>query len=190
MVTFIGDVHGKYDEYLEIAQNHPKTIQVGDMGFEYEHMSKLNPKDHRFIGGNHDNWNIIHKCPNFLGRFGYLSDLELFFVSGAQSIDARQRILGVDWWENEELSYTEMVAAIKQYKSVKPKIVVSHDGPGMISEALFGMKEQSATRKMLEAMFDSWMPNYWIFGHWHETQSLKVRTTKFYCLAELDTITI
>ena len=54
-VRIIGDVHGKYGEYLHLTDDAEYSIQLGDMGFSYNHMKELNPLNHTFFGGNHDN---------------------------------------------------------------------------------------------------------------------------------------
>src|SRR5579863_5210382 len=98
----IGDVHGKYSQYLDLIKPLNATVQVGDMGFSYEHMDSLDPKTHKFFGGNHDNYDVIDKCPNCLGDYGmdHLNGVPFFFCRGAFSIDQeyRRNTKPVSWW--------------------------------------------------------------------------------------------
>lgn len=189
-MIFIGDVHGKYEEYVTLSQRSGSSIQVGDMGFDYSHMKNLCPANHVFISGNHDDQNKIENCHNYLGRFGesYLPEIgAFFFVGGAYSIDQRYRIEGKSWWRNEELSHDECNEALHQYDICMPSIVVSHDCPQKASSALFGITDRSMTRNILSEMFSRWKPKLWVFGHWHKSARIKINGTQFVCLDELET---
>lgn len=189
-MIFVGDVHGKYDEYLKIIARHKSSIQVGDMGFSYKHFKGVDHMSHTFIGGNHDNWDTIHECPNYLGRFGALHIGRLrdaFFVSGAFSIDQWARTEGKSWWRNEELSYSESSDCLSQYCLVHPEIVISHDCPNIVSQKMFNKTDNTATRQLLSGMLARWKPKLWVFGHWHESKTITINNTRFVCLAELET---
>lgn len=188
-MIFLGDVHGKYNDYLTIIKQHKSSIQVGDFGFSYECMKGIDP-NHVFIGGNHDNYNKISDCPNYLGRFGQGYNEEIggfFFVSGAYSIDQWARIEGKSWWRNEELSYDESSRCLSKYVAHQPDIVVSHDCPGIVSAMMFNKTDRTRTRQLLGEMFARWKPRYHIFGHWHESKRMEINGTQFVCLAELET---
>lgn len=190
MALIIGDVHGKYDEYLKIAGQHKSSIQVGDMGFSYEHCKNLDSPSHVFIGGNHDNWDKIGSCPNYLGRFGQGYNKEIggfFYVSGAYSIDQWARIEGKSWWRDEELSYDESSRCLSKYVAHQPDVVVSHDCPSVVSTAMFNKTDRTRTRQLLGEMFARWKPRFWIFGHHHVSKKLEINGTNFVCLAELET---
>jgi hypothetical protein len=189
-MIFVGDVHGKYDEYLKIIARHKSSVQVGDMGFNYKHLDGIDPGSHTFIGGNHDNWDIIHECPNYLGRFGALHIGRLqdaFFVSGAYSIDQWHRTEGKSWWRNEELSYSESADCLSLYVMVQPEVVISHDCPNIAAQKMFNKSDNTATRQLLSGMLARWKPKLWLFGHWHESKSIIINNTRFVCLAELET---
>jgi hypothetical protein len=119
--TIIGDVHGKYDEYVELIRSLPEdaqSIQIGDFGFEYDVFEKENIGfNHRFFGGNHDNYDKIRDCANAVLDFGQLGDDgNIFFVRGAFSIDRYIRTIGVDWWPNEELSFLMAHHVFRAYR--------------------------------------------------------------------------
>ena len=55
----ISDVHGKFDKYISIAKQAEYTIQIGDMGFTYDALNKLDHEKHRVLAGNHDNYHCV-----------------------------------------------------------------------------------------------------------------------------------
>lgn len=126
---FIGDVHGKMKEYLSIINqlgNTNESIQVGDFGVGFVDIPQI-PINHKFIHGNHDNLHLCATIPNFLGRYGTYKNI--FFVSGAFSIDNGARTPNVNWWNSEELTYSEQIKCRELYNNNKPRVVVTHDCP-------------------------------------------------------------
>lgn len=192
-LTFIGDPHGKVNEYKSITEKYKKTICVGDFGFKTQwewHKKNIDPTHHWLVPGNHDYPPMFHEdfC---LGDFAYMSWLgELFSVRGADSIDKHLRTEGIDWFANEELTYAEGMKCLDYYEKCQPKIVVSHDCPQSVMTSLFGYPEKSRTRQLLEAMFEAHKPNLWVFGHHHKSKDVDILGTRFVCLAELETLTI
>lgn len=194
MITIIGDVHGLENEYKKITQVYDKTIQVGDMNFDYEFFrtKKIDSANHKFFCGNHDNPDKAKLCPNNLGLYG---ELELegkkgYFVSGALSIDRHMRTEGYDWWPNEQLSYDNMTRAIADYLRVKPDIMLTHDCPYSIRQIMWGYQDRTTTAMGLEMMYNGHNPKLWIFGHHHKALDEEVMGTRFICLPELKTFTI
>ena len=105
MFTAIGDAHGKYDRYLQIAGERDYTVQIGDLGFRYGCLDSLDPEHHKLVGGNHENYDTISNYPHYLGDCGFhtLDGTEFFYLRGAYSIDRDSRTIGVDWWAQEEI---------------------------------------------------------------------------------------
>ena len=182
------------------------------MGYDYSDLKGLS-LDHRFIGGNHDHWDVIALESNYLGRYGSdsLGGEKFFYVSGAFSIDKHRRqeaqLRGwpKTWFDNEELSYPEGKRCIKQYEKEKPDIVFSHDCPHVVSGLInrgntktlrsYGYDPQkfvTITQIILQQMFEIHKPKYWVFGHHHQDNSVMVEhyETLFVCLNELSTLTI
>lgn len=200
-LRIVGDVHGKYAQYAKLAHKAKKeglkTVQLGDMGFRYGHFKHfgLDPEDHLFFGGNHDNYDIYHDSPNVLGDYGYgeMGDVEFFFVRGAFSIDRFLRTAGVDWWPEEELTQEEFVKAKEMYLEQKPSIVITHDAPDHMRDVLISKgksmlgskKLDTRTGYQLDTMFQAHQPDLWIFGHWHVSCDHKIEGTRFICLHEL-----
>ena len=194
-MRIIGDVHGKYEQYLNLVQDKDCSVQVGDFGFRYECLAVagLRPDLHRIIGGNHDNYEIIGQVPHYLGDYGRanVAGVDFFFIRGERSVDAYHRIEGRNWWRNEELDMPQGYAAIKAYAAAKPELVITHGCPADILQHVVTNTQKyapSRTSQLLNAMFEAHRPKLWVFGHHHTSQRLKVSGTEFICLDELEAI--
>jgi Icc-related predicted phosphoesterase len=186
-MIFIGDVHGKIPEYLKIINSCDKSIQLGDFGVGFIKIpwNKIS-LNHRFIRGNHDNPFVCGTVKNFLGDYGYLAEEEVFFVSGAYSIDKHLRVEGRDWWKEEELTIHQMSRCWELYASIKPKIVVSHDCPRIFVDTLWpGDLYRNPTNQLLQTMYEDHQPELWVFAHHHEDHKLQIGNTLFVGLGEL-----
>jgi hypothetical protein len=185
-MIILGDIHGEHERAFKLARKNPKDtiIQLGDFGLGFKEFPPF-PDNLSFIRGNHDSPEACHKHPKYLGDYGfkYVDGQEVFFLSGADSIDKNQRIEGVSWWRNEQLSYRELQDAIDLYECVKPKHVISHDGPQSIVEKMFGVYGSTQTRTALQLMLEAHKPELWYFGHWHRTKTLR-GSTNFMALPE------
>ena len=205
-VRIIGDIHGKFNSYKQIAEQAEHSIQIGDFGVGFagdmwhETVNEFHESgNHRFIRGNHDN---PSKCKNEM--VGYISDAtvedDVMFIGGAWSIDHQWRTEGLDWWADEELSQKEFQLVIDTYEKVKPRVVITHDFPESIAYEMFlkhnlglgGSSEQhkTITGTALETMFEIHQPEFWFVGHWHITKDITVNGTKFQCLGELEYLDI
>lgn len=194
-LTIIGDVHGLHDTYLNIATACTATVQVGDFGFDYSCLNGMDPDLHRINGGNHDNYDIIHVSPYYLGDYGCatVNSVPFFFVRGERSVDAHLRIEGRNWWRNEELDMAQGYAAIDAYAAAKPDLMITHGCPADVLPFFVTNPDKytpSRTSQLLEAMFQAHRPKQWVFGHHHISQTLQVGTCTFRCLNELETMTI
>lgn len=202
-ILFIGDVHGKWDQYARILEiYHPEhSVQVGDFGIgfaneEPEHLEQVRyamdnfGSDNRYIRGNHDNPQACADDPRWIPDATYDEETGIFYLGGALSIDRAWRIEGSTWWANEELSYDALFQAIDLYEQAKPRIVVSHEVPESVVHLFFNwyQKEQftSRTRHALDSMRTIHEPEIHIFGHWHHSVDQVVGKTRFVCLNELE----
>ena len=191
MLTIIGDVHGKIQQYKAIADQCESSICVGDFGFKKEWdwlEHNVDDMKHHIIMGNHDYYPYVTNSPYSLMDASYTD--EIFTVRGANSIDKHLRTEGLDWFANEELTYREGLEVFDKYCDLKPKIVISHDCPQSVMTSLFGYSEKSNTRNLLEAMFEAHKPDLWIFGHHHRSKDITIFGTRFICLNELETFEI
>lgn len=200
-LRLIGDVHGKMEEYIPLAEQAENSIQLGDLGFSYHALVKfLDPIKHRVLGGNHDNYEVLdgrfhEQPPHFLGDYGVHSVPgfgDFFFMRGGNSIDKALRTEGYDWWPGEELSYVDAAKALEEYTKVRPKIMLSHECPTSIIDMIAGFKtwngepiRPSMTANVLEQMFEEHKPLLWVFGHHHKFFDMVVEGTRFICLPEL-----
>ena len=198
-VTLIGDLHGKYERYHRIVREkdrHPYTVQLGDFGFDYETLKNVDPNHHVFIGGNHDNYDKVADVPNYLGDYGYMvnfNGIDFFYYRGAWSIDRIYRTIGIDWWEQEQVSIEGFMKARELYREIKPDIMLTHDCPESVAYHLIppnGRVFQQNTGWALQELFDIHQPKQWYFGHWHKSWSMTINGTNFRCLNELETTTI
>jgi predicted phosphodiesterase len=194
----IGDVHGQHEIYYNFTKDVPYTIQVGDMGYSYNFISKyVAPETNKIVLGNHENYENLP--PHSLGDFGLIEVPNfgsIFFVRGAFSLDYKERDIGMDWFPEEELSIAELGKAIDLYKEIKPDFVISHECPqGVLSHfampgaaARFGYDTpyiKTKTSQALEAMRVFHKPKMHIFGHYHRTHQMKHEGTEYLCLGEL-----
>lgn len=196
-MRFIGDVHGKFAKYKEIANAVPSSIQVGDFGVGFHPVPEMKP-NHRFIRGNHDDPNACKLEPNWIPDASY--DDGIFFLGGATSIDQHSRTEGVDFWSGEEMSIVDQMAGIDKYECIvnegNPiKAIVSHELPENIAHIIFAdrlerLNKGSRTRQALEAIHTIQAPPLWIFGHWHKSVDTIIDGTRFICLDELEYIDI
>jgi predicted phosphodiesterase len=208
-LRIIGDVHAKFQDYIALTKGCDYSIQVGDMGFDYSELRAINQDNHKFIGGNHDNYDRYYGSPYVVEStmnkdYGTATHggLDFFFLRGGFSIDWKQRqksyLMGgaKSYWDNEELSMEEMEMALWQYQKMKPDVVITHECPRSISQyvgdnkilEMFGYNPQRFTTKtseLLEMMFQSHQPKRWYFGHYHNNWASKINGTRFGCIDEL-----
>jgi hypothetical protein len=192
MLTIISDVHGCNDEYLAITSKTEFSVQVGDMGFSYDHLDQLNPTNHKMFQGNHENFIKLEEQPpkHYLGRFGSyeLNGIKFFWIGGADSVDKQYRIEGRDWFRNEQLSFKEQKVCYEMYMDIKPDLVLSHDCPESVKHYFITNDwkiEPSDTNLMLQVFFHVHKPKLWVFAHHHVSYRVEYEGTQFICLNEL-----
>lgn len=199
-LRLIGDAHGNYEDYLTLASGAEHSIQLGDLGFDYHCLKALDPEKHKVLGGNHDNYEekdgkFVKQTAHFLGDFGVHTVPDfgpIFFVRGGHSIDWKYRVLGVDFFEAEQLSQARMTEAIEMYCDLKPDFVISHECPSSLISSISRRTHwdgieilPSMTSRMLDMMWNNHQPKFHYFGHHHVDKELELRGTQFRCLAEL-----
>lgn len=198
MITLIGDVHGKYDHYHKIIRQtdkHPYTVQVGDFGFKYDTLKNVDSTKHLIIGGNHDNMDKIIHIPHYLGDYGYteLNSINFFYYRGAYSIDRQYRTIGIDYWEDEQVSIDQFMKARELYREIKPDIFLAHDCPDFMVPQYIGSNArvyENITNWALGELYKIHQPKLFIHGHYHISKTTQYGDTKFVCLNELETYKI
>lgn len=183
MIRFIGDTHAKWEAYLPLTEG-VDSVQVGDFGAGFREIPALSPRA-RFIRGNHDNPEVCRNHPNWIPD-GTLEN-GIMYIGGAYSIDRAWRTVGVDWWEDEEIAYTEWDAIISKVEQEKPRVIVTHDCPNSVVSTLFpqALPIVSKTQQALDVVFGVHKPDLFIFGHWHYDRNKVINGTRFICLNEL-----
>lgn len=210
IVRFIGDVHGKLEQYAKLTETSNKSVCLGEMGFgeciqilaKMYTSGRINGDDHIIIPGNHDHYGVIDGYPTFLTNPGYgILDVPLdfinegvkvFYVRGAASIDKQYRRVGMDWFPEEELRRTVLDSARAFYNGFRPDLMVTHTCPDALTAQLIpdgATVFHFNTEVALQVMLDQWAPKIWIFGHMHRTGVYTVPgcETKFIGLGELAT---
>jgi predicted phosphodiesterase len=203
----IGDAHGYKQEFIAVLNSMPEdvtsAIQVGDMavGFgqsDYWHESldaAMKASNARFIRGNHDNPATCKTMSSYI-RDGFVEN-DCMFVGGAWSIDQAIRVEGLNWWADEQCSMSRFNSIIDTYAIVRPRVMFTHDCPTEAATEMFlkpgllfgGNKaklHKTLTASALQAMYEIHQPDFWFFGHYHNTTEIKLGNTRFHCLAELD----
>jgi Icc-related predicted phosphoesterase len=171
MVSFIGDVHGKWWSYHDIISTRYNTYQVGDFGVGFPGSFNLP-----------EMWKTMDK--------GFHVD-NIFFMGGAESIDRGLRTPGYDWWPDEQVTFEYFTSKIlPNYMKGGFNIVVTHDCPRSSCKrhCLTFKIVIPLTRHMLQILFDEYQPDLWVFGHWHKSVRKKINGTEFVCLAELEVL--
>ena len=208
-VLITGDVHGLTKRYVKQVKDSgcEYSLQIGDMGFNYDELALLDDNKHMFFGGNHDNYDFYREEPKALGDYGFrmVGNLKMFFIRGAYSIDMAYRVANyystgkISWWANEQLNREEGQAALDDYKSVKPRYMFSHTCPSEIAKIIGNdnilrnfhldpKKFTTDTQELLQDCFDFHKPEVWVFGHFHRNLDFTHKGTRFICLDELSSI--
>lgn len=174
---------------MKLIEDADESIQIGDMGIGFAHISLPPIPNHKFFRGNHDFPQACRAHPSYLSDWGYDNANSLFWFAGADSIDKHLRREGVSWWRDEDLSIAEFERALELYEQVNPRVVLSHDGPQEFIRAAFGIDDRSRTRQALQAAYELWQPDLWVHDHHHLRREFQSpEGTLFTCLGELDHI--
>lgn len=200
-IRVIGDIHGhltaKGRDYFKLISGVSFSVQLGDMSWHrgihrsfYEMMSKVDPRCHRVVTGNHDPYDNL--TPHHLGDFGNFTfplregNFDFFFIRGAYSIDRGTRLPGLTYWDCEELNWSQGDEALSLYVHLKPKIVFTHDCPEEVCYLLDlhtrGDYHPTITHRILQSCFEVNQPELWVFGHHHRNWKKEYKGTTFMCL--------
>jgi len=212
-ITLIGDVHGKYDQYVDIVNSHPFTVQLGDFGLSQQwtklEYSGIDKNNHKVIAGNHDDYDLCINSSHYIGDFGVhtMNGIEFFFVRGGISIDRVYRVGSElsgskkSWWSQEELNFKQMCDCLDLYSIKKPSVVLSHVPPQIVIKSLTSNKGRNIlvnfkfhdgfcenTSLLGNVMLEKHKPKVWIFGHHHCHFNAIIDDVHYVCLPELKTV--
>jgi hypothetical protein len=208
LTRLIGDIHGMVNDYKAYAIDkfEGPTIQIGDFGigfgqgdYWHESVDDYHTRGgHRFIRGNHDNPGMCKTMSGWIEDGTVENDV--MFIGGAWSIDNPvappgwyRRTAGYNWWFDEECSDEQFEQMFETYKTVKPRVMITHDCPAKVSYPMFwgsgfikGPVYPNRTSDWFDMFIDAHEPEAWYFGHWHKTMAHKHGRTMFQCIGELD----
>lgn len=181
-MIILGDIHCNFNRVEEVCKQYPNqtVLQLGDFGVGFmptKFIIDNSPPNLKFFTGNHDNRKEACKIPSFLGHFGECEDV--FFVSGANSIDKDRRIVDVNYWEDEELSYRQGCLCMDSWKKSTKKIIVSHDAPQRFVQQFMLIYDASFTRSLLQEMVDVRKPDMIVFGHHHRKYRIEHESVQY-----------
>lgn len=210
MIRVIGDVHGKFDAYEQIANESEYSVCLGDFGFSSAwnklNYSWLSSDKHKIIGGNHEDYDLAPRSNHYLGDYGEftLNGVKFFFVRGGISIDRTNRLLTEystgqkTYWSQEELNLSEMLDCIRLYTLSKPDIVMSHVPAASFSNVMTGgddsilsrFKFHNGFKENHQLLGDELLkihrPKMWFSAHFHTSFRTEIEGTEFISLAELE----
>lgn len=202
MTKFIGDVHGKFNEYEKLIRENNNTIQVGDMGVGFRKWphgewhanpphEKMVASNSLFIPGNHDNPHVCRRHSQCIqaGHVMQLDGRTAMFVGGGLSIDKDYRIEDYSWWPEEQLSQADMNRVADIYEKIRPEMMVTHESPATATERIphsHHYYDHSRTSQFLQSLWNLHKPKIWIHGHHHISVDHVIEGTRFICLAELE----
>lgn len=212
LTRLVGDIHGQFNDYKAYALHNFEGphIQIGDFGIgfgqsDYWHESVdsyMTSSNGRFIRGNHDNPAQCRSMTSWI-RDGLVEN-DVMFIGGAWSIDNPnappgwyRRTAGVDWWSDEECSNEQFAQMLDTYRTVKPRVLITHDCPHDIATNMFwgsgflsGPRYRTRTSDFFQTLIDLHQPDEWYFGHWHKTMQYQYGRTMFQCIGILDYVDV
>lgn len=201
-IYFLGDIHGNFeliDYYCRIYKlKSVCIIQVGDFGLgfkknEKERLENLNNKlaenDNILLAirGNHDNkdlwYNDTYNFSNITFVKDYtvmnINDLNFLFIGGATSIDAKDRTIGYDYWENEVIEFNDEYAKyLEGLRNID--VLITHATPTRCFPLIGSYKNND--RPILDNIFELLQKNNKIvrhyYGHYHKSNIEYINDTK------------
>lgn len=199
-LIILGDVHGNILRCQDVALKNPNAsiIQLGDLGVGFiprEIIERL-PDNFSFFPGNHDNRKLAITMRNCLGHYGHFLNRrgcgigDIFFVSGADSKDKAVRTEGINWWPDEELTYSQGQNCIDDWAGSEAEVIISHDCPQVIAENYFLIYDRSRTRQILNTMIETRKPKLVVFGHHHRAFHVVHNGIEYYGLKIDETLNL
>lgn len=188
----LGDIHGDTRPVGKALMMEPllPVIQMGDFGWKahLERVVEVEPERLMILGGNHDDYDYLPTMPQCLGDFGLIPGTgSTMFVRGGLSVDFWERILqerfwGKTWWPEEEMTHFQREQAILLYKDIKPRVMITHEGPEAATASWYPTTITSRTSEMLDRMFEAHQPERWYFAHHHKQAKFELGGTEFRCV--------
>lgn len=211
----ISDLHGAKGRHIELCrqaeESNDVTLQIGDLGYNYDYLIDINSDRHKFFPGNHENYNDVNNWKHNLGDYGVSNHggHDFFWIRGEFSIDYKERekkyyagLWPQTWFREEEIPHKDHPKVIREYldyvrvqKWCKHKtVVISHGCPQSIAKVIgnaeilrhFGVDPDTfctSTQNLLEQLLN-YPPDLWIFGHFHQNRDFYYGDTRFICIKD------
>lgn len=194
MIHVCGDVHGLWSDYDAKRKKYPLTDTIfvlGDVGVGFKNWKTRDFGENVYlIRGNHDNPEKFKLIHNALPNFGTIEieGMKIGWVSGGYSIDKQYRTQGIDWWQEEEMSYHEMLSCVEFMESENPEIMLSHECPNRVSREMYrgGKIFTSRTSDFLDELASLSSIKKWYFGHHHKSVELNIVGVEYHAINELE----
>ena len=213
-IIIMGDVHAEFGKLNTfVNRKHPAMIlSVGDFGYwprwgwQLWHPNSRTKKDIPvpkmkntnlyFADGNHEDHESLRALTNnevfpnvFYMKRGSTMTLPdgrvVLFMGGASSYDKESREQGLDWFPEENISYSDIH---NLDVNMKVDIVISHTCPKEfpIEEHKKGytstLRCNDCNRDALSHILEIYKPSRWYFGHWHTYATGYNNGCKWTCL--------
>lgn len=152
-----------------------------------------------FCDGNHENhWElnkfkkptIIYDNVCYMPRGSTLTlpdGRNVLFIGGAESIDKRERIIGVDWFPEEVITQKD----IYNLPDINIDIIISHTCPNEFNEEVkkkfcLTDKFKDPSQDALSYLLKRYKPDEWYFGHFHDSLKGQYKNTTWFLMNEID----
>ncbi len=202
-ILVTGDLHMEFGRLNElINRKHPDLIICcGDFGYwpniswgaPLTNISLQGTKKLLWCEGNHeDHWTLKERetdelAPGIIymprGSTYTLEDGRIImFMGGAHSIDKHLRTVGVDWFPEEVISYSDL----QDLPDIKVDIFITHTCPNELVLDLikkYPEKKFEPSNDALSELWKMYKPDLWFFGHWHQYKEGDLMGTKWYALS-------
>lgn len=216
-IYIVGDIHAEFKYLTDnfINKFSPDILLCcGDFGYWWNNKVHLFYHDYLltnkkckiyFCDGNHERHDLLKKL---VIEHGWKKPIEIkrnvfycprgssltlpngknvLFFGGADSIDKGLRTVGVDWFQEENITQYDID---RIDNSIKYHIVISHTCPKFLVNDMkitlglssFYPKYSDPNCDALNEVFNKVKPSEWFFGHWHNNYSNVVNGCKFTCL--------
>ena len=113
------------------------------------------------------------------GEILNINGLSFFCMGGATSIDKAMKINRVSWWEEENITNSDILNGLNNLEKVDYKVdyVLTHCAPSFVVKKMFNYSVDPNTT-ILERFESQINYKHWLFGHYHVNKSWN----KFRCL--------
>lgn len=190
VVIFVGDKGvWRTDRYHHLVNNEAVRLNIAVL----------------FIDGNHEDHPFLLSWPVNEHGLGVVPETELeprmFYLprglvfevagtsfialGGAHSIDHTYRTVGLDWFEEEDITQDDVDRALKNLAESGPvDVMLSHDIPAGVAFdhpshgrplSVISQSRNAWNSECLRAVLNAAEPAYLFCGHWHKRMSLSAR---------------